>query len=1174
VADTATDIRWKFLSDNAVLRDDQDRFGIHSAYAKVLFHIVQACDTPFSIALYSSWGTGKTSICNLIRELAESDSNVHYVYLDVWKYSDEPLKRWILLETHRSLTEQKVISNYEFGGRSLQSHLEFEESWEDRDKVSVNFTAVRWLGVSVLFFIGVFLIFLFLVPHTSYVAHIFTIVSAFLAVGGTATLLFEAVVKEIFKSLSGLVFERKVRHVSQKPAFSGEKFGEIFGNIVRTATGSPNSSKRIIFVFDNLDRCSDEVAVETIGVIKTYLDEPGCVYIIPCDEAALTRHIAKSYTPQADGDGHRYAKEFLNKFFQATLRLPIAAEFDIETFLDDQIRLTKMQDLPPDARDVLVLGYLGQTPRQIKRVLNDLTAYRLLAVQAEKQGLVENGALTSDLSLLTKMSVISVEWPSFLDLLADDPELWADLSDKMSTGEAVDDKRIPAKLRSFLHATRHVSSNADIRPFIYLKRVQYERNQAVATAVENNLRKGESTGFLELLEAAKSPSEQEGVVRIATDLTRHWLDATPPRDVFLKNSTSVLLKAAGTITTSRSLDLAVSNLLDHILSTAKPAEIAEIVSLPDLFSFSPTISTGQKERCLERIASLFDPAVPLGKSHTQYWRQLLEHEAQLSPSLQSTLKSFLEERYGKSEPDALQLLFDAARRKTSVPDSDLAWVVSSSILSSVANKLTFLDDEVDAQRISVLTTFQSQMQETSRSLVANSIVQAVQGSRSRAFDVQARNAIAFLLALLPAGLEQSNLDTIAAALTEQVSSQGNLSLKAPWLGPLIRMRSALSASAQAAVDSLYRPYLQDPTDPAALVLLLTAMTQPICSLLLAIPENVRSLHEEAQRIEARFNPTQAPPRRDEILKCFPSSILIAELGVFDEKRTWDLVLFASILVRGRQEKVADATLRDKLVAFSDRFLKGTGAVHVAALEALLRATNEHAELLDQSVANALSDRCIETLDADVERLFSELRRLRNHLFQQDRVRLVRELIAKFLEPRQTKWVEVLQKLTEDVSGDAEVSTDKVLVNDLMDYAFEAAREYPAQAAGILVNLLPRLGADRANASIDRAQDSLIMLESTGAPISQMEPYLALLKSVAWGTNAILPTKLVTFADRMLGMAKSEEERKEILSFLRGTELSIADASLASRVLALLPDDDPLAQVARAAISHANSEEIQ
>ena len=357
MTDSPEGMPWKFLSDSAVQSSDQDKFGIHSAYAKVLYHIAKACETPFSIALYSSWGTGKTSICNLVQKLSASDPTVHYVYLDVWKYSNEPLKRWILLETHRALTDQVAIPDYKFGGRSLQSHLEFEESWEDHDKLSVNFAAVRWLGLGVVVFFCAFFASLLFSPNASFAGHILTTVAAFLATGWAAAFLFEAVVKELFKSLSGLVFDRKVRHVSAQPAFSAEKFGEIFRDMIRQATFTPDSKgRRIIFVFDNLDRCSEAVAVETIGVIKTYLDEPGCVYIIPCDETALLKHLSKSYTSQDADNGQKYAREFLNKFFQTTLRLPIAPEFDIETFLDQQLAIAGMGDLPADARDVLVLG--------------------------------------------------------------------------------------------------------------------------------------------------------------------------------------------------------------------------------------------------------------------------------------------------------------------------------------------------------------------------------------------------------------------------------------------------------------------------------------------------------------------------------------------------------------------------------------------------------------------------------------------------------------------------------------------------------------------------------------------------------------------------------------------------------------------------------------------------
>jgi KAP family P-loop domain len=1162
VAEGKKEVPWQFLSDNAVQTGDQDKFGVHSAFAGVIYHIAKTCDTPFSIGLYSSWGTGKTSVCNLINQLSSGDEKVHYVYLDVWKYSNEPLKRWILLETHRTLVEQAAIVDYKFKDRSLESHLEFEETWEDRDRVSVNYKAVRLLGVGVVVACCTFFALLFL-PHPSFTGRVLTLVTAFLAAGGLAAFLLEAVIKELFKSLSGLVFDRKVRHVTAAAAFSAEKFGEIFRDIIRAATASQGrEGSRIIFVFDNLDRCSEEVAVETIGVIKTYLDEPGCVYITPCDEAALMRHITKSYTAKKDGDDQKYAKEFLNKFFQTTLRLPIAPEFDIETFLDEQLQLASMNDLPADARDVLVLGYLGQTPRQIKRVLNDLIAYRSLAVQAETQGLVEIGALTSDLSLLTKMSVISVEWPSFLNSLSDDPEMWIDITNKISAGRRGEITDIAKDLTSFLHATRHVSTDADVRPFLYLKRVTYERNVAVATAVQNNLRKGESKEFLELLASAGTTLEQGEIIRIATDLARRWLEAQPPRDVFLKNSISVLLKAADKVTGNRMLELTVTELLEHISTTSKAVELAEILSLPDLFGFSPTINAIPKDKCIEQVASLFDPVIPIGKNHTQYWTQFLDNEGQLPSTLESLLSGYTEARYTLNESEALQLLYEASKRRKSPTDSNIDWLVSESILELVASKLTFLGDETDTQRAAVLTKFRSQIKAQAQATVTEEIAKTLAGTRTRNWDIQSKNAIVLLYQLGTSVFEQEQLNTIALQLIEQTTAQVSYPLKAPWLDALIVIRQPLPVVTQTSIDALYRPYLIDPADPAALIQLLTAMNRSTCALLLAQPENVQAMHEQSQRLELRLTIAQAPAFREQVLNCFPAINLIEDLSIFDETKSWDLSLFPKIISRGKTEKVAGEVLRERTVAFIERFIKGSSSKLPGLLDELLTVTKEASEFLDEAVARALSECCIELLGINVEKYFSDLRFLRTKLSESNRIWLTRELVSKFLKPSEPQWIQVLQKLSEDIAADASLSKDDNLANDLMDYAFEAARVSPSEATGILVGLIPQIGADRSEGYLDQAQDRLIALESSGTPISQMAPYLSLLKKASSNLNGELPTKLITFCNRMLGLPKPEDERNAILSFLRDMALPLSDRSLAERVIELLPEDDPLAEAAR------------
>jgi KAP family P-loop domain len=1155
---------WKFLSDNAVRNGKQDKFGVHSAYARVLFHIATTCETPFTIALYSNWGTGKTSICNLVEELAGSKNDVHYVYLDVWKYSSEPLKRWVLLESERSLNAQGAIKGFQFDGRTLQSHLEFEESWEDRGKISVSFRALRWLASSTVACIVIFIACL-LLPESA--PRFWKIMGPFwgvLAAGGVTTLLFENVVKELFKSLSGLILERKVRHVAAQPAFSSEKFAQLFRSLVTQATSSTEpEKKRIIFVFDNLDRCTEAVAVETIGVIKTFLDEAGCVYIIPCDETALMKHITKSYTSEDGKDGARkYAKEFLNKFFQTTLRLPVAPEFDIETFLDEQLQLAGMTDLPADARDVLVLGYLGQTPRQIKRVLNDLTAYRSLAVQAEKENLVEQGALTSDLSLLTKMSVISVEWPNFLNMLADDPELWADLMDKISRGQIIETEGVQPDLASFLHATRHVSPEADIRPFVYLKRVKYERNVAVATAVQNSLRKGEAAPFLELLNSAKSENDREEIIRAATDISRKWLEAG--RDVFLKNASSVLLKAANNVPGNRPLELTVSNLLEH-LSRSKPSELAEAVELPDLFAFTPSVQTGQKEQCLEKLTDVFDPSTQVTKNLFIYWKQLIEHQDQLGDPIRLKLRDFIERRYGSSEADALQFLYDASQEKNSSTD----WVAQGSVLLAVAQKTNLSGDDTDKQRVAVIVRFQHLMDSIAKQSVASIIAAALNGNRTRAVDAQAKSAVDLLTRLDPAVLGSDNLQLISPVLIEQVNAHSSFAEKASWLAPLIAIRKGLSPSAQAQVDGLYQPLLSDPGDPNAIANLLSGMGGPTCSLLLEEQKNVQAMHDQAAHLEGRHGIGPAPGLRERILNSFPAATILNKLEVFDESRSWDLALFPKNLIRGGQSKLPIELSRKQTMAFTERFLRGRTSNHPAVLDGLIDANRNISELLDEPIARSLASCTIEVVGTNVEKYFGDLRFLSTKLSGPSRIWLVRELVDAVLKPRQSQWIQVLQKITEDLDKDEAISNEEALVSELNDYAFEAARLSPNEASATLLLLSNRLSPEARAQNTDEALDRLLGLEGSGATIDQMRPYLPLILATGPDLRTSAREKLEKYCERMLGPAKPDGEKIAVINFLADPGSKLLTPKLQSRLSELAEGEDSVAETARKIIGEAD-----
>src|SRR5262245_39844265 len=110
--------RWRILTDRPVERSADDSFGIHSTLAGLLYELATTCTTPFTVGLYGGWGTGKTSVVQILKEraLKGTPSAFGYVYLDIWKFVSDPLKRWVLLETERQLVEQKILSDYNFQG--------------------------------------------------------------------------------------------------------------------------------------------------------------------------------------------------------------------------------------------------------------------------------------------------------------------------------------------------------------------------------------------------------------------------------------------------------------------------------------------------------------------------------------------------------------------------------------------------------------------------------------------------------------------------------------------------------------------------------------------------------------------------------------------------------------------------------------------------------------------------------------------------------------------------------------------------------------------------------------------------------------------------------------------------------------------------------------------------
>lgn len=1116
----AEKIPWKFLSDEAVEQSESDCFGVHSAYARLLLGMSETAVTPFSIALYGNWGTGKTSVAKILQSLAEKASDIFVVYLDVWKYSSDPLKRWILLETERQLTGRKVIEAYKFQGRTLQSHLEFEEHAEDETKIAVDRNVIAVLvAMVVVAAISVVLVSLYAPDNwksNGVLGGLIVVLSGI----GFASLLLTAVFGELLKSISGMVFRRTVRQTVVKPAFSSEKFGEIFGDLVKQAT---KKDGRLLFIFDNLDRCSEQVAVETIGVVKTYLDERNCIYLIPCDEDALVKHISRSYISQTESDQEGYAREFLNKFFQVTVRLPASSDFDIEKFLDRQLEAAKMSDLPVGAREVLVLGYMGQTPRQVKRVINDLIAFRALAVEAESRSLVPERSLTGDLALLTKMCVISTQWPSILTRLGDDPELWSEMAEE-EFGPATEAEQ---GLREFLRATRHVSPSSDVRPFIFLKQFDFERDPSVSRAVEECLRKGDWASYQGLLSRELAPSRKTLVLEKTLTTVRQWLQAK--RQIFVQNAAPLVLKAALLIPDDWDLELLALSVLESLAEKLSANDFEKVVDVQDALQLDPVVSTTQKRRVLAKLTELFTYEFETTPARERSLRAVLERSDQFSQSQKENMAQAVNRRYGgkdRNEEEAMLRVLSVAESKP----LEFAWLLQQELLERIVVNVDFSDTPLDAARIKLMASCKTLLARESKRRFIAALGGWLSIAKHPTLDADAQRGIDALLLFGPEDFQPEDLTDLAAILIQQATRVA-LNLRGGWLKPLLHLYSVLPPTQRDSLETLLAKDIENPADPKALVALLQSLNATERRQLLSV-DRLRAAFRSQPRNLERFGATNATAHRKQVIECFEALDLIATPEIFAESTEWDLLIFIGVIQKAAADEGDDPKrARARLVEFCKSFLVGQLPKAMAVYDGVCSAVDAEPKLISSELADVLCVPTLELFESELEHYYSWFKFWKAKLDPPRRTELVRAASERFLHQRGADWIAILQLISADVVNDEELRKDQSLVKELFDYAFVASEEDPVAGAKPLLELLPYLGDQHLRDYIDRALDTMITYEASKRGLDRMEPFLKMVEAPGARLTGDDIDKAVRFCRRMLGAANTMDEQNRILKSL-------------------------------------------
>ena len=310
----------QFIPDREiVLSKDTDLLNT-STYADNLTNLIQQApkEQVFTIGLFGSWGSGKSSIIETSKKslTCSEDIKVKFITYDAWKYANDSFRRMFLLRIQQELKQ---------GQTEVMQRFYQSESAEAEPKTYVS---TNYLGILCLALLALLIIINCLPISFEMKVPIFT---------GLSLL-------GVLITIFGGIFQKLKIQINKPIVFAPEQFEECFRDMISKALKKRNivnntytkivdyvkvgecsitNLDQLVLVIDNIDRCSNSQAYNLLTDIKTFLcDEKfNLVFVIPVDDEALRKHILNSTHSENPDECARDKEEFLRKFFNVTLRI-------------------------------------------------------------------------------------------------------------------------------------------------------------------------------------------------------------------------------------------------------------------------------------------------------------------------------------------------------------------------------------------------------------------------------------------------------------------------------------------------------------------------------------------------------------------------------------------------------------------------------------------------------------------------------------------------------------------------------------------------------------------------------------------------------------------------------------------------------------------------------------
>ena len=347
----------------------EDLFGIQ-VYQNALIRYIKLTDTPITIALQGEWGSGKTSLMNLLKyHLCDVDASPYFpIWINTWQYS--------LMKT----PSQTIMTILDGIINQIGALNPSKQKWaESKKKIGGIFKKMATVGTKI----------------------------AAGAVGIDGGLVDELV--EGDESAQSDIVQLK------------QEIGEMIGQIL---TENP-SKKGFTFYIDDLDRIDPPVAVEILELLKNIFDLEHCVFILAIDYDVVIKGLKPKFGELTDKNEREF-RSFFDKIIQLPFSMPVAS-YNVDTFLVDalsKIEFFTKEELADTAlaenlSEITRLS-VGTNPRSLKRLTNTLALISI--IYEEQKGMQASSGTQLDKLINYALVCIQIAYPYIYNQLSEEPD--------------------------------------------------------------------------------------------------------------------------------------------------------------------------------------------------------------------------------------------------------------------------------------------------------------------------------------------------------------------------------------------------------------------------------------------------------------------------------------------------------------------------------------------------------------------------------------------------------------------------------------------------------------------------------------------------------------------------------------------------------------------------------